>query len=81
MVKVLFFAWVRERVGKSGEDIELPPNVGTVGQLLTNRALYDQLNGTLGRANAMLARFQNPNGGVGRMLQMARSNLRNVPRP
>ena len=41
---------------------------GTVGQLLTNRTLYDQLNGTLGRANAMLARFQNPNGSVGRML-------------
>ena len=41
---------------------------GTVGQLLTNRALYDQLNGTLGRANALLARFQNPNGSVGRLL-------------
>lgn len=41
---------------------------GTVGQLLTNRTLYDQLNGTLGRANVMLARFQNPNGSVGRML-------------
>ncbi|MEO8563378.1 MAG: MlaD family protein [bacterium] len=41
---------------------------GTVGQLLTNRALYDQLNGTLGRANTMLSRLQNPNGTVGRML-------------
>jgi phospholipid/cholesterol/gamma-HCH transport system substrate-binding protein len=41
---------------------------GTVGQLLTNRELYDQLNGTLVRANAMLGRFQNPNGSVGRML-------------
>ena len=41
---------------------------GTVGQLLTNRTLYDQLNGTLGRANGMLARLQNPNGSVGRML-------------
>jgi phospholipid/cholesterol/gamma-HCH transport system substrate-binding protein len=41
---------------------------GTVGQLLTNRALYDQLNGTLSRANGMLARFQNPNGSIGRML-------------
>jgi phospholipid/cholesterol/gamma-HCH transport system substrate-binding protein len=41
---------------------------GTVGQLLTNRALYDQLNGTLGRANQMLARLQNPRGTVGRML-------------
>jgi len=41
---------------------------GTVGQLMTNRALYDNLNGTLSRANQMLARFQNPNGTVGRLL-------------
>lgn len=41
---------------------------GTVGQLLTNRALYDQLNGTLARANQMLAQFQNPNGTMGRLL-------------
>lgn len=41
---------------------------GTVGQLVTNRALYDQLNSTLTRANSMLATFQNPNGTVGRML-------------
>ena len=41
---------------------------GTVGQLLTNRALYDQLNGTLGRANQLLAQFQNPNGTMGRLL-------------
>ena len=41
---------------------------GTVGQLLTNRALYDNLNGTLTRANLMLAQFQNPNGTVGRLL-------------
>lgn len=42
---------------------------GTVGQLVTNRQLYDQLNGTLARANTMLAQLQNPNGTVGRMLQ------------
>ena len=41
---------------------------GTIGQLVTNRALYDNLNGTLGRANQMLARFQNPNGTVGRLI-------------
>jgi phospholipid/cholesterol/gamma-HCH transport system substrate-binding protein len=41
---------------------------GTVGQLVTNRALYDNLNGTLARANGMLARLQNPNGTVGRLL-------------
>ena len=37
---------------------------GTVGQLVTNRALYDQLTGT----NRLIARMQNPNGTVGRML-------------
>ena len=41
---------------------------GTLGQLVTNRALFDQLNGTLGRANSMLASLQNPNGTIGRML-------------
>jgi phospholipid/cholesterol/gamma-HCH transport system substrate-binding protein len=41
---------------------------GSLGQLVTNRALYDQLNGTLSRANGMLARLQNPNGSIGRLL-------------
>jgi len=41
---------------------------GTIGQLMTNRALYDQLIGTLGRANTMLTSFENPNGSFGRML-------------
>jgi phospholipid/cholesterol/gamma-HCH transport system substrate-binding protein len=41
---------------------------GTVGQLVTNRALYDNLNGTLARANVLLAQLQNPNGTVGRLL-------------
>lgn len=41
---------------------------GTVGQLLTNRALYDRLNGTLGETSRLLQRLQNPNGSMGRML-------------
>jgi phospholipid/cholesterol/gamma-HCH transport system substrate-binding protein len=41
---------------------------GTVGQLLTNRQLYDEFVGTMGRANTMLARFQNPNGTFAKML-------------
>jgi phospholipid/cholesterol/gamma-HCH transport system substrate-binding protein len=41
---------------------------GTIGQLVTNRALYDNLTGTLSRTNSMLARLQNPNGTVGRLL-------------
>ena len=41
---------------------------GTLGQLVTNRALYDELTGTLSRTNTMLARLQNPRGTVGRLL-------------
>jgi phospholipid/cholesterol/gamma-HCH transport system substrate-binding protein len=41
---------------------------GTVGQLVTNRQLYDDLTRTLNRTNAVLARLQNPNGTMGRLL-------------
>src|SRR5262249_48110176 len=41
---------------------------GTIGQLMTNRALYDQFVGTMGRANTMMARLDNPNGTIGRFL-------------
>jgi molybdopterin synthase sulfur carrier subunit len=34
-VKVRYFAWVRERVGKPEEDIEIPAGVKTVGELMT----------------------------------------------
>jgi molybdopterin synthase sulfur carrier subunit len=33
-VKVLYFAWVRERVGKAEEEIEPPASVGTVADLV-----------------------------------------------
>jgi phospholipid/cholesterol/gamma-HCH transport system substrate-binding protein len=42
---------------------------GTIGQLVTNRALYDQLTGTLNATNAMLRRLQNPNGTFGRLVE------------
>ena len=34
-MKLRYFAWVRERVGKPEEDIEIPAGVKTVGQLMT----------------------------------------------
>lgn len=30
---LLYFAWVRQKVGQSDERIDLPPAVGTVGEL------------------------------------------------
>jgi molybdopterin synthase sulfur carrier subunit len=33
-VKLVYFAWVRERIGRNGEEIELPPSVITAGDLV-----------------------------------------------
>ena len=41
---------------------------GTMGQLMTNRTLYDQLTTTAASANQLLAEMQNPNGTFGRLL-------------
>lgn len=34
MMKLIYFAWVRERIGKAEEDVELPADVKSVGDLL-----------------------------------------------
>src|ERR1051325_11294107 len=41
---------------------------GTVGQLITNRALYDQFVSTMRRANAMMTRVENPRGTFAKLL-------------
>jgi phospholipid/cholesterol/gamma-HCH transport system substrate-binding protein len=41
---------------------------GTLGQALTNRALYDGLTSTLDRTSALLTRLQAPNGTIGKLL-------------
>lgn len=41
---------------------------GTMGQLVTDRSLYDQLTGTMTQMNGLLARLQKPNGTFGRMV-------------
>jgi molybdopterin synthase sulfur carrier subunit len=33
-MKLRYFAWVRERVGKPDEDVEIPSKVGTVAELI-----------------------------------------------
>jgi len=33
-VRLRYFAWVRERVGKPEEDVDVPPEVKTVGELV-----------------------------------------------
>ena len=34
--KLVYFAWVREKIGRSEEEIDLPENVVTVGDLLNH---------------------------------------------
>ncbi len=33
-MKLVYFAWVRERVGKADEDVELPDGIATVADLV-----------------------------------------------
>ena len=33
-IKLRYFAWVRERVGKPEEDVEVPAGIATVGELM-----------------------------------------------
>ncbi|HVG51928.1 MAG TPA: molybdopterin converting factor subunit 1 [Xanthobacteraceae bacterium] len=33
-MKIVYFAWVRERVGKTDEELDVPANVHTVGDLI-----------------------------------------------
>lgn len=42
MVKLVYFAWVRERIGKSQEEIELPENVVTISDLIAYLCTIDE---------------------------------------
>jgi molybdopterin synthase sulfur carrier subunit len=50
-VKLLYFAWVRERVGKTEEVVELPAGVRTVSEVVTWLA---------GRGEEYAHAFENP---------------------
>ena len=41
-MKALYFAWVRERIGKSEEEIAPPPSVATVDDLLVWLSARDE---------------------------------------
>ena len=41
-VQVLYFAWLRERAGRSEESVALPEGVATVGGLITHLSGLDE---------------------------------------
>lgn len=48
MTRLVYFAWVRERIGKSEEEIDLPPSVVTVADLLAHlKTLGDEYEAAL----------------------------------
>jgi len=50
-LKILYFAWVRERVGKAEEEIEPPAAIATIGELMAWLA---------GRGDEYAYAFENP---------------------
>jgi sulfur-carrier protein len=52
MVQLVYFAWVRERIGKGEETLDLPATVKTAGDLVAHLA-------TLGDEYAEALRFPN----------------------
>jgi phospholipid/cholesterol/gamma-HCH transport system substrate-binding protein len=63
---------VNDMVGLTRNLRQITENVldgkGTIGQLVTNRTLYDQFVSTMGRANQMMARVDNPRGTFAKLL-------------
>jgi molybdopterin synthase sulfur carrier subunit len=41
-VKLVYFAWVRERAGRADETLDLPPEVTTAGELIAWLATRDE---------------------------------------
>jgi molybdopterin synthase sulfur carrier subunit len=33
-MRLLYFAWVKDKVGRAVEDVDLPPGIATVGELV-----------------------------------------------
>lgn len=42
-MKILYFAWLRERLNRDGEEVDLPESVKTVGGLLDYLAEKDEV--------------------------------------
>ncbi|SCB15133.1 molybdopterin synthase sulfur carrier subunit [Rhizobium hainanense] len=54
MTKLVYFAWVRERIGKAEEEISLPAEVVTVGDLLSHlKGLGEEYEAALQFPNAI----------------------------
>ena len=50
-MKLRYFAWVRERIGKAEEDVDLPGEIATVGELVAWLA---------GKGDGYAFAFENP---------------------
>ena len=54
MTKLVYFAWVRERIGKPEEELDLPESVVTAGDLIAHlRGLGEEYEAALQFPNAI----------------------------
>ncbi|MBF0215226.1 MAG: molybdopterin synthase sulfur carrier subunit, partial [Magnetococcales bacterium] len=44
MARLLYFSWVREKIGAPAEEIDLPPDIITVSGLLTHLNARDTVH-------------------------------------
>ena len=54
-MKVRYFAWVRERVGKTEEDIDPPAGVATIGDLVSSNVVRSVIDKRHVRPDARIA--------------------------
>ena len=67
-VRVLYFAWLRERMGRAEDTLALPPGVGDVGSLVgwlrgrdaTHAAAFERAEVIRCAVNQVLARPETP---------------------
>jgi len=72
-VKLVYFAWVRERIGKNEEEIELPQDVETVRDLLAHlKTLGEDYEAALAHPNAIRVAINQEHADHGEMIGNAR---------
>lgn len=54
-MKIIYFAWVREQVGKAEEEVDLPQGVATIKDLLSWLAARGDNYAVFEKANALRA--------------------------
>jgi molybdopterin synthase sulfur carrier subunit len=75
-MKLVYFAWVRERIGRPEEEVELPPGIRTIAELVgwlrTRGPEFEAAFGAKGVVRAAIDRVHaRPDADIGRAREIA----------